>query len=49
MFDLPPRISVDISTLALNGRLTVKDIALPAGVTVLTGSDEVIASVRPMR
>ena len=47
--DLPPRISVDISTLALNGRLTVKDIALPAGVTVLTGSDEVIASVRPMR
>ena len=47
--DLPPRISVDISTLALNGRLTVKDIALPAGVTVLTGSDEVIALVRPMR
>jgi large subunit ribosomal protein L25 len=44
--DLPHDLSVDISTLAtFEDRILAKDVVLPAGVTLLTKSDEVIASV----
>ncbi len=45
--DLPHELTVDISRLAaLGDQLTVKDIVLPAGVTVEAGPDEVIALVQ---
>lgn len=47
--DLPPRIVADVSGLALNQELLVKDLPFEASVTVVTPADEVIASVRPMR
>jgi large subunit ribosomal protein L25 len=44
--DLPHDLSVDVSTLAtFEDRIFAKDVVLPAGVTLLTKSDEVIASV----
>ena len=47
--DLPVRIVADVSNLSLNAQLTVKDLNLASGITVLTGSDEVVAAVRPLR
>lgn len=47
--DLPVRVVADVSELNLNAELKVKDLNLGAGVTVLTGADEVIAAVRPLR
>lgn len=44
--DLPHTISVDISTLAtFSSVVTAKDIKMPAGVTLVTGADEVVVSV----
>ncbi len=44
--DLPHTISVDISGLATFSSVVVaKDIKLPAGVTLVTGADEVVVSV----
>ena len=47
--DLPVRIIADVSELNLNAELKVKDLKLGSGVTVVTGADEVIAAVRPLR
>lgn len=44
--DLPRHISVDISALAtLESQILAKDLVLPAGVTLITGADEVVASI----
>ena len=44
--ELPHAITVDISTLMnLNDQIHVSDIKAPKGVTILTGSDEVVALV----
>jgi large subunit ribosomal protein L25 len=44
--DLPARIVVDISTLKLIGdTIHAREISLPVGVTLVTKSDEVVASV----
>jgi large subunit ribosomal protein L25 len=43
---LPHELTVDISVLAeLNSHITAKDIALPAGVSLVTGADEIVATV----
>lgn len=44
--NLPHDLKVDISALAeLNAHILAKDIPLPAGVTLVTGADEVVATV----
>ncbi|MBY0538819.1 50S ribosomal protein L25 [Patescibacteria group bacterium] len=44
--NLPHDLKVDISVLAeLNSHILAKDIPLPAGVTLVTGADEVVATV----
>jgi large subunit ribosomal protein L25 len=44
--DLPHNLSVDISKLAtFEDRILAKDVTLPAGVTLLTKPEEVVASV----
>lgn len=46
--DLPIRITADISELKLNESILIKDLPFGPNVTVLTPSDKVIATVRPM-
>lgn len=44
--NLPRELSVDISSLAeLDAHILAKDIVLPEGVTLVTGGDEVVATV----
>ncbi len=44
--DLPHELSVDISSLVeFSSTVTAKDITLPAGVTLVSGADEIVASV----
>ncbi len=44
--DLPREVLVDISQLAtLESQILAKDIPLPAGVTLITGADEVVAAI----
>jgi large subunit ribosomal protein L25 len=44
--NLPHDLKVDISALAeLNSHILAKDIVLPAGVSLVTGGDEVVATV----
>jgi large subunit ribosomal protein L25 len=44
--DLPHNLVIDVSSLAtFEDRIIAKDVVLPAGVTLLTNPDEVIASV----
>lgn len=44
--DLPHNIEVDISVLATNdAQIHARDLKIPAGVTLLTGEDEVVALV----
>ena len=45
--DIPEAIEVDISGLAVNEHISVGQIALRAGVEMVTRSDEMIAVVRP--
>lgn len=46
--NLPHSFTVDVTGLAtLDDQIHVKDIALPTGVTLVTGEDEVIALVTP--
>jgi large subunit ribosomal protein L25 len=43
---LPHELTVDISSLAeMNSHILAKDIALPAGVSLVTAGDEVVATV----
>ena len=44
--DLPHSVSVDISSLVeLTSQILVKDIKLPAGVSLISGVEEVVAAV----
>ena len=44
--DLPHELKVDISSLVeFSSTITAKDIKLPAGVTLVSGAEEIIASV----
>ncbi len=44
--DLPREITVDISSLVtFDSQISIKDIAVPSGVTVLAEPDEIIAAV----
>ena len=44
--DLPHDLTVDVSTLAtFEDRIFAKDLVLPAGVTLISKADEVVASV----
>lgn len=44
--DLPHEVKVNISALAeLSSVITAKDIVLPAGVTLIAGADEIVASI----
>jgi large subunit ribosomal protein L25 len=45
--DLPDAIEADISALLLNDTVRVSDLTIPDAVTVLTPSDEGVASVVP--
>lgn len=46
--EVPDHITVDVSSLVLNGpALHVSEIALPAGLQLLTGADEAVAAVNP--
>lgn len=48
--DLPHEIKVDIASLkTFEDKIFVKDLALPKGVRVLTGGQEIIALVMPPR
>ncbi len=48
--DLPHNIVVDISVLqSFDSQVLVKDIKLPAGVTVIDGAEEVVALVSAPR
>lgn len=44
--DLPHEITVDVSSLeTFDSQITIKDIPVPAGVTILTDAEEVVAAV----
>lgn len=44
--DLPHELKVDISSLVeFSSTITAKDIKLPSGVSLVSGSDEIIASI----
>jgi large subunit ribosomal protein L25 len=46
--EIPARLEVDCSVLQNEGdQLRVSDLEIPAGITVLTGADEVIATLTP--
>ena len=47
--DLPERIIVDISDLALNSAIFVRDISLAKGIRVLSGMDQMVAQVKVVR
>jgi large subunit ribosomal protein L25 len=44
--DLPRELTVDVSSLeTFDGRISIKDIPVPAGVTILDDADETVVSV----
>ncbi len=46
--EIPARIEVDCSVLVAEGdQIRVTDIHLPEGITILTGEDEIVASLNP--
>jgi large subunit ribosomal protein L25 len=47
--DLPSELRVDVSALEINNHIAISDIAVPAGVEVLTPADEVVAIVKAMK
>ena len=48
--DLPQNVKIDTSKLvALDSKAFSKDIVLPAGVTLITGADEVVAAIAAAR
>jgi large subunit ribosomal protein L25 len=47
--DMIERISVDVSTLEIGDHLTVSDLPLPTGITVLTDADVAVANVAAPR
>lgn len=47
--DLPHEIKVDVSNIALNEHLSVSDLVIPAGLTILTDASETVASVKTLK
>jgi large subunit ribosomal protein L25 len=47
--DLPQYLEIDVAALEIGDSLHVKDIAAPAGVTILDDAEEVICSVQAPR
>ena len=47
--DLPEYLEIDVAALEIGDSLHVKDIAVPAGVTILDDAEEVICSVQAPR
>ncbi len=47
--DLPEYLEIDVASLEIGDSLHVKDIAVPAGVTILDDAEEVICSVQAPR
>lgn len=45
--DMPPHLEADISNLQIGESLHVRELAVAAGVTILTDPDEVVVSVLP--
>lgn len=44
--DLPADIKVDVTSIDLNGHLSVKDIVVPKEITILTDENDTVASVK---
>ncbi len=47
--NLPDAITVDVSDLKQNDKITVSDLVLPEGVTALSSPDAVVASTKQLR
>jgi len=45
--DIPQEVTLDVSGLGLNENLTLANVALPEGVTLISDEEEVAASVTP--
>jgi large subunit ribosomal protein L25 len=43
--DIPQELTLDVSTLGMNENLTLADVTLPEGVTLISGPEEVAATV----
>ncbi len=47
--DLPPVIEYDITELQIGGQIYVRDLAIPAGVTVLQNADDMVGQISAPR
>jgi large subunit ribosomal protein L25 len=47
--ELPPAIEHDIAALEIGGQIYVRDLAIPAGVTVLQDADEMVGQISAPR
>jgi large subunit ribosomal protein L25 len=45
--DIPQEVTLDVSNLGLNENLTLADVSLPEGVTLISDPEEVAATVTP--
>lgn len=45
--DIPQEIEVDVSNLGMNENMTLADVTMPEGVTLLSDLEEVVATVTP--
>jgi large subunit ribosomal protein L25 len=45
--DIPQEVTLDISNLGLNENLTLADVVLPEGVTLISDPEEIAATVTP--
>lgn len=45
--DIPQEVTIDVSDLQLNEKITLADVSLPEGVTLVSDPEEVAASVTP--
>ena len=45
--DIPQEVTLDVSNLAMNENLTLADVKLPEGVTLVSDPEEVAATVTP--
>jgi large subunit ribosomal protein L25 len=45
--DIPQEVALDVSNLAMNENLTLADIELPEGVTLVSDPEEIAATITP--
>ncbi|WP_119068894.1 50S ribosomal protein L25 [Rubrobacter indicoceani] len=45
--DIPQEIEVDVSSLGMNENMTLADVTMPEGVTLVSDPEEVVATVTP--